>query len=302
MSLIWWITILFVITGMVVLMIHLTSSSVWEILSHRHMYCTLNKTCLTNTHIPKKIYRVWVSDGSMSQTSDPMTEANKKAWDFTAEHNPDYEQVLITDAQADVIMKRVLGGSVYDTYISLVPGAAKADLLRYAIMYEYGGVYLDMKSGARSLCKLIQPSDRMLVSTWSTTRWSMVIYLAPIKHSRFGEFQQWWLVCCPRHPIIRVVIEDIVRDIQTRKRNSRCQKETTRAKMLGIQLPHASDVLNTTGPWAFTRAVIKARETSELPVRTVCVDGNGVFVYDVAGTHVGGASYWKEGPLLRCDR
>ena len=88
MSLLWWITILFVIAGMVVLVIHLTSSSVLEILSHQHMYCTLNKTCLTNTHIPKKIYRVWVSDGSMSQTSDPMTEAHKKAWEILHRHAP----------------------------------------------------------------------------------------------------------------------------------------------------------------------------------------------------------------------
>ena len=97
--------------------------------------CRLSTKCMENTAIPKVIYR--------TAKTKSLSPAHQQAWDFTAKHNPDFEQVLLDDNDADAFMRTAMDGEAYAAYSSLVPGAAKADLLRYVLLL----------SGARILQK-----------------------------------------------------------------------------------------------------------------------------------------------------
>ncbi len=252
----------------------------------RALHCTLNDSCMELTEVPKVIYRT-------AKTAQ-LSASHQKAWDFTQQHNPSFRQVLVDDEQADAFMRQALDGTVYDAYRQILPGAAKADLLRYTLLYELGGVYLDIKSGAKEICRLVRPHDRMLVSTsgdragWGG--WDGVLFG---RHS-FGELQQWWLLCAPRHPVMLEVVEGVASAIRERVRSGRCAKEHDIAGT-------THDVVGTTGPWAFSDAVVRAVQRGSDGVRLTCGDGNGTFVYDVAGDHPSAASYSGSGAFFRCD-
>ena len=271
------------------------ATSIMELRVFKRLQCRVPAVCMPNTTIPKVIYR--------TAKTKTLTPAHQEAWDFTAKHNPEFQQVLLDDDDADAFMRTAMNGYAYDAYRALVPGAAKADLLRYVLMYVKGGVYLDIKSGARELCRLIRPGDQMLVSTWST-KWSnslsIVLFAAvgktPVVPASFGELEQWWLVCAPGHPVMQKVVQEVVTSLEERKRQGRLQKE---AHPWLKKNTYAWDVLNTTGPYAFTRVVTKAFSADEPHVRLVCADANATCLYDVAGTHQGAASYGDKGLLLR---
>lgn len=199
-------------------------------------------------------------------------------------------------------MKEAMNGEVYDIYTKIVPGAAKADLLRYVLMYEKGGIYLDIKSGAKELCKLILPNDKMIISTWghSLPKINNIIgFLTPsIWNNNYLEFQQWWLISCPKHPLILNVITKTIKYIRERIKQNKCDKEYHKYPILGS---YHIDVLKTTGPLMFTNAIEEEKLKNSNSVRLTCADGNGIMVYDVAGNHKGAKSYNKKGPLLKCD-
>ena len=237
-----------------------------------------------NQLIPKRIYRTW-----KTATLPPIFQ---EAWDFTARHNPEYEQILCTDTMARAFMSTFMGGYARRAYEMLVPGAAKADLLRYCLMYEYGGVYLDGKSGAKSLRDMIRGKDKMLISTWNSL-------FDPIERPefagfyRFGEFQQWWLACVPRHPFMKKLIEKVVRSVDARLKSKQLRKAGFMGYFYNI------DVLKLTGPLVFSAEVIDYVHANGDGIRMLCENGNGIMVYDVSGKHKSGVDYGSPGPMLR---
>ena len=105
---------------------------------------------------------------------------------------------------------------------------------------------------------------------------------------------------------MRRVVRAVVEEVSGRVRQGRLQKEIMDPlRSLGRFCVHCdglrtTDVLRTTGPHIFTRAVVDAMDAGkDQGVRQVCANATGICVYDVAGKHHGGASYGSEGPLLR---
>lgn len=228
------------------------------------------RTCpqkIEDQSIPRVIYRT-----GPSRTALSVEGPTKKAWEFTALNNPEYTQVFFDDEEADNFMKTTIGGRAYELYQQLVPGAAKADLFRYCIIYERGGIYLDSKSGARPLCSLIRPNDKMLVSTWGHTFMNM----DGLDRKSYGELEQWWLAAEPRHPVMHDVIQQVVANIENAK--PKASDDSTK------------DVLVMTGPIAFTN-VVDRHLKQESNVRLVCADGSNIMVYDVDGSHSSGKGY-----------
>ena len=285
------------------------ATPILELRAFRRLQCRVPAQCMENTSIPKVIYRIWLGGDANTKTK-ALSPAHQQAWDFTAKHNPDFEQVLLDDADAEAFMRTAMGGYAHAAYSALVPGAAKADLLRYVLMYEKGGVYLDVKSGARELCRLIRPGDQMLVSTWATRAipgmgFATLVASTPlgkrIYPESFLEMQIFWLVCRPGHPVMRRVVRAVVEEVSGRVRQGRLQKEPLEPLRALTGSPYLfMDVVRTTGPHIFTRAVLDALDAGEdQSVRQVCAHGNDIFVADVAGTHRYNKSYIGNEPLLR---
>jgi mannosyltransferase OCH1-like enzyme len=60
-------------------------------------------------------------------------------------HNPNFRYYLYDDNDCREFIKNNFNQNILDTYDNLIPGAYKADLWRYCILYKIGGIYMDIK-------------------------------------------------------------------------------------------------------------------------------------------------------------
>jgi mannosyltransferase OCH1-like enzyme len=92
---------------------------------------TLVKGALDN------IYQTW---GDIK-----MTFEMKNAIEMIKKTNPEFKHHLYNDEQCYKFIKQHFDKEVADAFLTLVPGAYKADLWRYCILYINGGIYIDIK-------------------------------------------------------------------------------------------------------------------------------------------------------------
>ena len=87
--------------------------------------------------IPKMIYQTWHTKN--------LPPNMKKCVDKLKKDNPDYEYHLYDDFDCREFIKNHFDNSILNAFDKLIPGAYKADLWRYCILYKKGGIYLDIK-------------------------------------------------------------------------------------------------------------------------------------------------------------
>lgn len=87
-------------------------------------------------------------------------------------------------------------------------GAARADFFRYLLIYELGGVYLDIKSSCLvPLDTVLREDDEYILAHWAD---------GSGRHPQYGvedEFQQWHVIARPKHPFLKAVISAVKRNI-----------------------------------------------------------------------------------------
>jgi hypothetical protein len=91
----------------------------------------------SEAHVPFIIYQTW-----HSRTLPPKMS---KCVEKLKKDNPEFEHHLYDDADCRAFIVDNFDKSVVDAYDALIPGAYKADLWRYCVLYKKGGVYLDIK-------------------------------------------------------------------------------------------------------------------------------------------------------------
>ena len=101
--------------------------------------------------IPLKVYTCW-------HTKDlpPIMKQNR---DKLIKQNPEFEFELYDDNDCRKFIEDNFDKDVVYAFDSLIPGAYKADLWRYCIMYKYGGIYLDISFEYLHNFKLIYLTD-----------------------------------------------------------------------------------------------------------------------------------------------
>ena len=124
----------------------------------------------------------------------------------------------------------------------------------------------------------------MVVSSWGKILAGIVFR----SNFQFGELQQWWLACVPKHPVMKRIVESIVHEVHERAEKHMFMKKTN----LGTNQGSCSlDVLRLTGPLRFTEEVVRHVDSGTSDVRVVCGNANNIMVYDVSGNHVSGSGY-----------
>jgi mannosyltransferase OCH1-like enzyme len=74
--------------------------------------------------------------------------------------NPEFTHYLYDDAMCREFIKDNFDADVLYSFDKLKPGAYKADLWRYCILYKKGGIYLDIKYKCLSHFKLIELTNK----------------------------------------------------------------------------------------------------------------------------------------------
>lgn len=194
--------------------------------------------------------------------------------------NPDWEYRFY-DAEAGIsFIREFYGEDVLATYLKIDPEyyAARADLLRYLLCYAHGGVYLDIKSDVqRPLSDVLKPDDTFLLSQWEDLKSPEAYQMghpaahAELRHIKGFEYVQWFIVCAPRHPFLKSVIDSVLNQI-----------EHYNAFAMGVG---RMGVLRLTGPIAYTLAIDPVRTSAAH--RMVAFEEDLGFRYSVFGDHEG---------------
>lgn len=191
--------------------------------------------------ISRCIHQIFFSDRGLSLPAE---------LEHNVEHirrmNPDWEHRLYGAEDMVAFIREHYGERVLEYFERINPsyGAARADLFRYLLLYQRGGVYLDVKSSLRRpLNEVLRAGDRYLLSRWRNKPgeefegWG----LHPEIGDADGEFQQWHIVAAAGHPFLRAVIERVLRNLR------RYNPVLHGQGWIGV--------IRTTGPIAYTLAV-----------------------------------------------
>lgn len=106
-----------------------------------------------NSIIPLTIYQTWCS-------KDKMPPLMVKCIQRLRLGNPRFNYKLFDDNDCREFIKNNFDGDVLNAFDKLKPGAYKADLWRYCILYKNGGIYLDIKYNCCNNFRLIHLTER----------------------------------------------------------------------------------------------------------------------------------------------
>jgi mannosyltransferase OCH1-like enzyme len=102
--------------------------------------------------IPLKIYQTWYTK--------ELSEMLQNTVNILKEQNPEFEFYLYDDNDCREFIKNNFDICVLNAFDQLIPGAYKADLFRYCILFIQGGIYLDIKYYGINGFKFISLTDK----------------------------------------------------------------------------------------------------------------------------------------------
>ena len=151
-----------------------------------------------NDKIPKKIYQSWKTkdiQGNMLQAVNRVKALN-----------PDYEYYLYDDQDCRDFLLNNFGKEYLMAFDNLIPGAFKCDFWRYAILYLYGGVYVDIDlTPLVPFNQMIDPEDEF-VSVVDKDTWGGQ-----------NAIYQAFIACAPKHPILKHALKLCFYNIITKR-------------------------------------------------------------------------------------
>lgn len=155
--------------------------------------------------IPRIIHQIWLS-------SEVPEEFAKLSRSFSR-MMPDWEHRIWNDELAiDLVGTRF--PEYLESYLSLESPVARSDLLRYMIMFEYGGMYADMDCECKRGLDFIAEDDELIVCKEVETKSVRVMNMYPTDISPM--YCTWAFLSRPQHPALKAVLEHIEQNIGKR--------------------------------------------------------------------------------------
>jgi mannosyltransferase OCH1-like enzyme len=145
-----------------------------------------------NTVIPLNIYQTWHTKN--------LPILMQKTVNNIIKNNPAFNYQLFDDNDCREFIKNNFDKDVLNAFDSLVPGAYKADLWRYCILYKNGGIYLDIKYEPINNFKFINLIEK---EHWVLDADKYCIYNA-------------LMVCKPNNIILLKAINKVVENVKKR--------------------------------------------------------------------------------------
>ena len=139
-----------------------------------------------------------------------ITDFTKKSIEKSMKNNPYLEYYIYDDKQSKLFLKKYFNKDVLHAYNTLIPYAYKSDLVRFCLLYIFGGIYIDLKL-------VLNPIN---VSFFKKFDYHFA------KNRRLGG-KSWKIVensflffKKPGNPLLKKVIERIVDNVKRRDKTS----------------------------------------------------------------------------------
>lgn len=130
-------------------------------------------------------------------TKDPNnlhTNAKKSIASFL-QKNPNYGWYIMDDEQCRQFIQDHFSQEFYNMYISLPIGVMKADVWRIAIIYVYGGVYIDTD------CDCMVPLD-----SWIDPKDELIVF----EEHHNGSYGNFVIIAQPKHPALLESLNKVI--------------------------------------------------------------------------------------------
>ena len=151
--------------------------------------------------IPLILHKVIIVDGGViPELSVPA----KQALHSFAELNPEYEMRIYTGRDCEEYITQSFGEQELSAYQELNPYSYKADLFKFLVLYNEGGVYSDFRQICLKPFREYIPSDAKWFSTIDTG----------IKHNTGMACHL--LAAAPKQPVFRTAIDMIIANVINR--------------------------------------------------------------------------------------
>ena len=145
-----------------------------------------------NPIIPLNIYQTW--------HTKELPPLMKNIVNNITKNNPAFNYHLFDDSDCRNFILHNFDNDVLNAFDTLVPGAYKADLWRYCVLYKKGGVYLDIKYEPLNNFKFINLTEK---EHWVLDMDKNGIYNA-------------LMVCKPGNSILLKAINQVVKNVKTK--------------------------------------------------------------------------------------
>jgi hypothetical protein len=160
------------------------------------------KNYLENKTIPKKVFHTWEN-----KDLPPALECAVKSWKTL---NPDWQVELFDATDRRSFVAKHFSSDVLWAYDQLIPGAYKADLWRYCVLYIEGGVYADIKFSLLFPLEEVISPDATLVTVIDKGAPS----LCGASEDCNPYLAQGFLACAPNSLVMRKAIDEIVKHVK----------------------------------------------------------------------------------------
>ena len=167
--------------------------------------------------------------------------------------NPEYQYHLFDDDDIKAFILEHYGEVIWGYYLRIAPiyGAARADFFRYLLVYQMGGVYLDIKSSMdKPIREVLCTEDKFILTHWDNRfgeQYEGIGIYTELGTLPRGEYIQWSIASVVGHPFLRAVILQMLRNID---------EYTPFCHGAGLW-----GVLRTTGPIMYTKVIEAMRPT-----------------------------------------
>ncbi len=151
------------------------------------------------TVIPPNLFQTW-STKSLPPYMKSCVERLKRK-------NPELKHHLFDDDDCRQFIYEHFDPEVLDAFDRLIPGAYKADLWRYCVLYIHGGIYLDIKYECVDKFKLVSLLDKPHY------------VLDRMEHSEPGKklVYNGFMVSPAKNPILKTCIHKIVKNVHNQE-------------------------------------------------------------------------------------
>ncbi len=145
--------------------------------------------------IPKKIYRSWFTQNLPNKVEKEINKLKKV--------NPSYEHIIYTDSQIEDYVNSNFDKEIKTAFNSLQHIVPKVDFWRYLIIFQNGGIYLDIDSSInKPIDEIIQENNDGIITSESNNN---------------QQFVQWSLIFKKEHPLLQKTIDYVTENILKNK-------------------------------------------------------------------------------------
>jgi mannosyltransferase OCH1-like enzyme len=148
--------------------------------------------------IPLNIFQTWKT----KDLKPDMTEMVEKL----KEINPEFTHYLYDNDDCRKFIEKYFDKDVLTAFDCIIPGAYKADLWRYCILYIYGGIYLDIKYVPINGFKLINLVGGEHYALDPIGSWT------PDNYGLFNAI----IISKPNNPVLKQAIDIVVNNVKNK--------------------------------------------------------------------------------------